>query len=220
MSTQLTPAQEKLHNELQDIFNDMKRVIFTERSRANEAPGLLKKASSIAQDLHDSLEASGNPPKHSSHMINARKGQSNQEKFYDNYHAIEDLLKIIDDSDAFKEPDDITLNKPFTLKVYTRRHRHFDDYNLTRTKSGWDISHMSIDGPCDKTGDPYLFKNFHQDSVQYPESIGDALQWLWDQAATEGLTVEELQAELDLLSKWLETIEKSVPTSKVWNEFF
>lgn len=42
-------------------------------------------------------------------------------EFYNHIHPVDDLLKFIDDVNANDDPEDTTIGKKFTLKIYTRR---------------------------------------------------------------------------------------------------
>lgn len=46
------------------------------------------------------------------------------------------------------------------------RERH-----TTAAQDGGGLS-ISIGGPCNKRGEPYLFKNFQQDSIRHPGDVG------------------------------------------------
>ncbi len=83
------------------------------------------------------------------------------------------------------------------FEVYSHRWGHNDRYRIERTESGWEVEHAAINGLCDKTGHPYLFKNLKQDFISYPWDLGDYMECLWDMTDTEGLSEEEVQACLE-----------------------
>ncbi|OQC16694.1 MAG: hypothetical protein BWX73_00604 [Lentisphaerae bacterium ADurb.Bin082] len=44
------------------------------------------------------------------------------------------------------------------------------------------MSPLSIDGDYDKRGHPCLFENLNHDSINYPQALGDYMEWLWEQS--------------------------------------
>ena len=88
------------------------------------------------------------------------------------------------------------------------------------TQTGWDIAHIAINGPSDKTGEPILFMNFRQDYIQYPYDIGRFLEHIWERAhdCDENLSNEEIQAMLDALADWVTLTERSAPVALIYNE--
>lgn len=164
----------------------------------------------MAHELHMSLKKRKLEPKHHAFMIKNR-GCQPEEDFYRHIHPIEDLLAFIDDRNANDDPIDVTLGKEFVMKIYTRRWKHEDDYHIKRTESGWDIEVLSINGECDKTGFPYLYKNLDHDEVCYPKQLGDFMERLWDKAAEKGLKEREVQKSLNQIARWINTCEKNVP---------
>ena len=85
------------------------------------------------------------------------------------------------------------------LKVYSHRWGHDDRYRISKTDKGWHIVHISINGPCDKTGAPYLFENLRQDSINYPHDLGGYMKHLWKRATAENMSEDEIQKQLDLI---------------------
>ena len=85
-------------------------------------------------------------------MIENRGMQPDDPDFYLHFHPIQDLLKFLDDEHANDDPRDQTIGAEFSFRVFTRRWGHDDTYKVIRTKDGWDISHIAIGGPCDKSG--------------------------------------------------------------------
>lgn len=103
------------------------------------------------------------------------------------------------------------------LTVYSRRWSHDDAYEIRKTGKGWFVGHLAINGECNKSGEPYLFENLDHDSINYPEALGDYLEWIWDKS--EGKNEEWIQERLNELSEWIKSVEKSSPSSDFWKEF-
>lgn len=97
------------------------------------------------------------------------------------------------------------------LKVFTRRWGHDDVYRVERTATGWHIDHIAIGGDCDKTGAPYLFENLDHDSVNYPEDLGQYMEFLWNKAEELGMSDEQIQEQLDDLGRWISESERGSP---------
>ena len=57
------------------------------------------------------------------------------------------------------------------MRLHTRRRGHTDLYINHEIHSGWYVSHFAITVSCDKTGSPFLFKNFGHNSVNYPGEL-------------------------------------------------
>lgn len=100
-------------------------------------------------------------------------------------------------------PPDQTIGAEFTFIVYNPLRGHDDKYRVRRTADGWDVIHLhpSLGGPCDKRGEPYLFKNFRQDSTRYPQDVGQRMESLWERARSQGLNPEEVQAGLNEIAQ-------------------
>lgn len=98
-----------------------------------------------------------------------------------------------------------------TFKVFSRRWGHDDTYRIKRTRQGWLVEHMSINGDCDKEGKPVLYENFSQDSINWPSGLPSAMETLWDYAEKHNLTDDQLQDHLDQLANWVSTCERSQP---------
>ena len=111
---------------------------------------------------------------------------------------------------------DPTLNDEFEFPVFSRRWGREDTYHLQRTNTGWYFRFMESQGPCDKSGRPLLFYNLNHDSIEYPETLGERLEWLWDKAHDEGLSHEQVQEALNQLSQWLRQVEEASPRDLVW----
>lgn len=203
----LSPDDEKLRERVKELLakcRDFDRIRQMPRSKVQ---ALFNEMALAAHDLHKRVQ-----PKHHKHMIENRGVSPDTPEFYHHVHPVEDLLDYIEDTSANDDPEDQTIGAQFTFPVYTRRWNGVDTYQVTRTESGWDVSHISISGPCDKAGRPVLYANLDQDSVNYPEELPGYMEWLWEQAAERGLTSEEVQASLKQLADWISVCERHSPT--------
>lgn len=84
-----------------------------------------------------------------------------------------------------------------TLRVYSKRWGHHDLYRLALTEKGWNISHMAHSGPCDQTGEPYLYSNFRQDEIAFPPDLPSWMAQLWQEATKQHLPPAAIQKRLD-----------------------
>lgn len=134
-------------------------------------------------------------------------------------HPVEDLLAFIEDVHANDEPEDKTLGIEFEFCVYSRRLKSEDSYQIIRTEVGWYVNNISIGGQCNKGGIPFLFNNFDHDSIEYPVGLDGWLEWLWERAALQGLTKEQVQDSLNKLAGWVSNTERSAPSGGVWEGY-
>ncbi len=95
-----------------------------------------------------------------------------------------------------------------------RNGTNYDEYYIKRTTNGWYIKNIEIDGQCDKTGDPILYRNLRQDHISYPSNLPEIMRLLWEAADKEKLTKEKLQHELDKISNWINECEMNKPHFK------
>ena len=102
------------------------------------------------------------------------------------------------------------MSQEYEFHVFSQRLGHKDVYRLRRTPTGWEGGRASIEGPCDRTGAPYLYKNFDQDCISYPACIPAYMERIW-QHAEDGFTDEEVQIELNRLAEWVSLCEKGTP---------
>jgi len=151
-------------------------------------------------------------------MIKNRGCNPDDPEFYNHIHPVEDLLAFIADPTANDDPEDQTLDNDFELRIFTRRWGHDDTYSIKRISSGWEIDNIGISGICDKSGSPYLYENLHHDSVNFPESLPEYMEWLWEQAAEKGLTHKEVQEALNQLGEWISICEKNSPKG-IWEAY-
>ena len=102
------------------------------------------------------------------------------------------------------------------LIIFTRRWGHTDYIEVERTANGWRIKYNKAFPnqwfECDKRGSAKLFEVFDHEGANYPKALGGYMEWLWDQANKNSMMTDaQIQGELDLLSEWLQTVEKSSP---------
>ena len=219
-AVELTREQAEKKRELEEGLEKAYKMLQSPGSGDHNAEvELIKRLGDIAHDLHINLGARGFEPVHHRVMIENRGMQPDDPAFYMHIHPIEDLLKYINDVHANDDPEDVTLNVEFKLRVYSRRWGHDDTYRFTRTKTGWNVRFLAIGGDCDQSGRPFLFDNLRHDEIPYPSNLHWWLEWLWDQAQSQGLTAEQVQGALDEVSEWLREIEHSAPRGGVWSGF-
>ncbi len=205
----LNPTQKRLQEEIRDRLQVIKQKFETYPSSDDDNLGeLIEQLGALAHNLHVSLKPA---PKHHRYMIKNRGINPGHPDFYKHVHPVEDLLAYLANDKANDDPEDQTLNSHFHMDVYTRRWGHSDRYQLTRVIGGWHFKFLGKNITSKKNGRPGLFKMLDHDSVNYPEALPDYMQYLWDKADTDGLTPEEVQKNLDELSKWISDCEKKSP---------
>ena len=218
MSIELDQVEAALRTDISELMEKASKAFDDGRS-AEDAVQLIEDAGERSHRLHMLLKDRGLEPRHHAYMIENRGMPSDDPNFYLHFHPIQDLLKFLDDEHANDDPEDQTIGVKFSFRVYSRRWGHEDTYKVKRTKEGWDISHSAIGGPCDTGGQPFLFRNFRQDSIQFPAKLDGWLEWLWNQAAEKGLTAEQVQTALQELAAWVSQTEKSAPVGGVWEGY-
>lgn len=218
MKIQLERDEETLRSEIEKLVQKCREAFASSRVD-DDVRKWIKEAGEKAHLLHMSLKERGCEPRHHDYMIRNRELQPANPEFYMHFHPLEDLLKFLDDEHANDDPKDQTIDARFTFRVFSKRWGHADTYHVQRTKDGWHVTHSAIGGPCDKGGRPFLFENFRQDSIHYPEGLDAWMEWLWDQAAARGLAFDEVQAGLQQLADWVSITEKSAPSSGIWEGF-
>lgn len=107
--------------------------------------------------------------------------------------------------------------KPFTFRVYNKRHDSVLTYRLEKTDSGWDIQHIAINGPCSPDGSALFYTNFEQDNIQYPVGFGAFLEWLWGQLDSQEISESDAQTKLQELADWVSLCERGQPRWHGWN---
>ena len=104
------------------------------------------------------------------------------------------------------------------LEICSRRWGHNDTYIVNKTSTGWWIHHITRGGDCDKRGHPHLFEIFDNDGVNYPESFGGYMEWLWEQSEERNMSDDEIQENLAILGRWIQQVEKSSPRG-LWQNY-
>jgi len=95
-----------------------------------------------------------------------------------------------------------------------KRRGGYDTYSITRNEKGWYITHIVIGGQCNSRGEPYLFENLNHDSINYPEALGDYMDFLWRYSKNKNK--KWIQQKLNVLSQWICYVEKKSPESQFW----
>lgn len=218
MSIQLQPNELTLRGEIEERIKKVRKA-FAETRLGGDVSDWIAEAGERAHKLHLLLKARGLEPKHHGYMIKNRELQPDDPEFYMHFHPIEDLLKFLDDEHANDDPVDQTIGVDFTFRVFSNRWGHDDAYRVKRTEDGWIISHIAIGGPCDKAGRPFLFENLRHDSIHFPDGLDGWMEWLWSQAASRGLTQNEVQTALQELADWVSITEKNAPSGGIWEGY-
>lgn len=138
--------------------------------------------------------------------------EDNLIKYYNHYHAIEDLYRYIytDNKINWKSIEgDINIGVKLTFKIYTTRWGHYDYYSIKRTEMGWDLSGLPAGtGSCKVNGEGALISALKHDSVCYPEGgLEYAMETLWNEADTTEMKPEIVQKRLDDISEWIKAVE-------------
>ena len=215
----LTPEQTALKSQLKELYDKVWRYIESDQELLFCDDALNKLYSDMAHtahELHISLEKSGYKVKHHKYMLENRGCSPEDEHFYEHVHPVQDLLKFTEDVHANDDPEDKTIGNTFTMKVYTRRWGHYEHYQITRTKKGWDIQAVDTSYTCRKDASKGLNKLLEHDSVCYPKQINEFFKWLWDRAAEDGLSKAEVQKAITQLGKWISECEMSAPRDGVF----
>jgi len=218
MSIPLQPNEQALRNEIEKLVQKCRQA-FADLRSDDDVRDWIKEAGEKAHELHIALKKRGLEPRHHGYMIRNRELRPDEPGFYMHFHPLEDLLKFLDDEHANDDPKDQTIGAEFTFPVFSNRWKHCDNYKVQRTKDGWHVAHIAIGGPCDKGGRPFLFENFRQDSIHYPEGLDGWLERLWNQAAVRGLAVDEVQAGLQQLADWVSETERNAPSGELWEGY-
>ena len=145
-------------------------------------------------------------------MIRNRGCEPDTKEFYRHIHPVQDLIRYIGDDSANDDPADQTLGAEFKFRIYSQRWGHPDQYTLIRNAQGWELHHIAINGQCDSRGHPYLYQNFEQDSICYPNMLPAFMERLWLAAAERGLSFDEVQTALSELADWVSTCERATPS--------
>jgi len=101
--------------------------------------------------------------------------------------------------------------------VARKRRGSWDIYTIKRNEKGWYLEHIVINGQCNSRGEPFLFDNLNQDSVNYPEELGGYMDYLWTESKNKN--EKWIQQKLNVISKWISDVERSSPESMFWRGF-
>ena len=195
----------ELYNKLKDYFiNNGEKIEFDKN---------ISKAIDLIKKLHWKYM----PIYREQFIINNGHFPEDIDDYYNHFHAIEVLYWYIFDIKRidWKSTDgDINLDKDMELKIYTVRWGHEDYYSIKRTVDGWYIKGLPVGtGECDKDGKGSFIKLLEHDGVCYPkEGLNYALSYLWKQADTTNMTVDELQERINDISTWLKEVELATHT--------
>lgn len=213
----LTESQTKLKSELEILYNQIWQYIESDQKllSGDDASRLYDEMARKAHELHMSLKDSGHEPKHHKYMIENRRCTPDDVRFYRHVHPVQDLLAFIDDVHINDNSKDKTIGKTFTMKVFTKRWGHYDQYEITRTDKGWDIRVLSDSYSSNKSMSPELNHLLDNDGVCYPKDINLFFEWLWDKAAEECLTKAKVQSAINKIGKWISECEKNAPRDGV-----
>ncbi len=213
----------RLNEEEKVIYDDLcaqwKKVLENAQNRTLSMDDYqlnYNKMRDMAFDLHNKLTARGIEIKHHAYMIENRGVEPNNIEFYDHTHSVEDLLKFIKDRNANDDPEDITLDLEFEFPYYTLRWGHKEVCSIIRNSDGWIIQYISNKIQSEKDGKEGLMKVFKQDYVNYPSGLFYFFEELWQKAADEGLTSEQVQQGLNDLGEWVTVTERSRPIGSLW----
>ena len=213
----LTESQTKLKSELEILYNQIWQYIESDQKLLSDEDvnRLYNEMAKKAHELHMSLKDSGHEPKHHKYMIENRGCTPDDVRFYRHVHPVQDLLAFIDDVHINDNSKDKTIGKTFTMKVFTKRWGHYDQYEITRTDKGWDIRVLSDSYSSNKSMSPELNHLLDNDGVCYPKDINLFFEWLWDKAAEECLTKAKVQSAINKIGKWISECEKNAPRDGV-----
>lgn len=210
---ELNEQERKLADNLKSVLHSLREGVLNNRRVSKEE---IDNLADVAKQLHMLLAARGHEPKHHKYMLQNRSVAPTHPDFYKHVHAVEDLLRFIDNENANDDPVDVTLGETFDFNVYSRRWGHDDHYRVKRTPSGWTFTHMQEietgrDARVGSKPDTGLFQLLDHDSINYPEELPGYFEWLWEQAGEKGLPREEVQEAIGQLAAWVNTCERASP---------
>lgn len=105
----------------------------------------------------------------------------------------------------------------FTFKYWTDRYGDFTTVSLTHIPTGWHLDAIAHTGDCDRTGAPWVFSNFGQDVVTYPQKLGAWLEHAWYQIENSEWTSDVAQIRIQQLADWVSACERAEPEWPGWN---
>jgi len=89
--------------------------------------------------------------------------------------------------------------------------------HLTHNTEGWYLDASAHTGQCDRSGAPFLYSNFDQDSVAYPHKMDGTLGYVWQQIKDGAWNQAEAQQRIQELADWVTATEKTQPKWPGWN---
>lgn len=213
----LNEVQQELQSSLVALCEEVKKM--SRFPGSNIPKATMDEMADKALKLHVSLAGQGKTPQYTQRMIENRKISDDADpgtrEFYYHLHPVEDLLEWLLNPRTDLDPVDQSMNKEFEVNIYTRRSSHTDVHRIKRTPHGWAID----DIPCDKGGRSALYEILNQDLVEYPADLPSRLEWLWNTAREEGLSIEEVHKRLNELFLWLQVIEEKKPSGDLWGGY-
>lgn len=207
---ELNEEEQRLKIEITQRVEELREKFRSSDDDSNTL-GIIKENAKLCHDLHNKLKERGHEPKHHKYMIENRGVSPDKLGFYEHFHPQEDLVKFLNDPNANDDPEDITLGEEFTFTFYTNRWRHDETLKMIRNDNGWYVSFIGIEGQCDKSGDPYLYKNLKHELVSYPRRLSGYISSIWERAERDGLTKEQVQEMLNRVGEWVSLTEKHSP---------
>lgn len=210
MKVKLTDDQELMKSEIQKFYTEAEQYFSLRRSEIpyDRLDFVMNRMSSLSHELHMQLDPK---PKHHNYMIKNRGCLPEDPEFYNHIHAVEDLLKYLRDSSANDDPEDVTLDITFEMKIYSRRWGHKDLLEITRNKEGWFVSRLSQEGQGGLDAEPVLSYVLTHDSISYPRNLSSIMEDIWIRAEEDGLSKDEVQDMLNQVAEWINTVEKNYP---------
>lgn len=207
---QLTQSEQKIADELNSVMERLRAHLDGKRLPQDEVHRFVRELGRLGHALHNSLASRALEPRHHRYMVENRELEPSHPEFYAHMHPVEDLFRFIREISANDDPPDVTMGAEFVFRAYSRRWGHDDLYKMVRTAGGWDVSFISIGGPCDQEGGPYLFRNLQHDCISYPQSLAHYVAEVWRDAAT-GADWNAVQSRLDELAEWVRVTESTTP---------
>lgn len=206
MNIKLNEDQEELRKTIQKHLDLVKSG---EGKSSEDIQESFRQMKVAAHELHMQLEPK---PKHHNYMIKNRGLNPEDPEFYDHIHPVEDLLKYLENPSANDDPVDQTIGKKFELQIYSNRWGHKDRYELTRTSSGWHVSHLSYNGEDDINGEMNVFyESMKHDGISFPVNVDSYMRSIWLVAQMEGLSYEDVQKKLNEIADWISQTELNAP---------
>ncbi len=115
------------------------------------------------------------------------------------------------------------------VNVYSPRWGHDDTYTITMSQDRMEIKHHPRSAICKwvenkvpvwKSTDRSLFNIFRNDSIYAPENFLRALEYAWIDWRSDELDDSRVNAEIQELFDWLNTVTKAKPETDYWKGKF